>query len=90
MPRANKARLAILAKARTARTRASTTPTTPRTPLLVPPSPSASAPSMRLTPARVRLERGAARRNPYVGCVRSALAGRSSGECFNAVRGKRC
>ncbi|RYP20483.1 hypothetical protein DL767_009437 [Monosporascus sp. MG133] len=51
------------------------------------PAPPA-APAAR--PARVRPARGARRAVPCLGCLRSALAGRSSGECYDAAVGSRC
>ncbi|RYP55210.1 hypothetical protein DL768_000204 [Monosporascus sp. mg162] len=58
------------------------------TPAPVPPAPP--APNTPARPPRQRPARGARRAEPCYGCLRSALAGRSTGECFDAAVGSRC
>ncbi|KAF1935086.1 hypothetical protein EJ02DRAFT_439461 [Clathrospora elynae] len=58
----------------------------PATPLPKPPAPSSLSP-----PSSRRGAPGTLRVHPCLGCVRSALAGRSSGECFDqSGGGSRC
>ncbi|RYP43671.1 hypothetical protein DL768_009789 [Monosporascus sp. mg162] len=57
------------------------------------PESAAPAPPVPETPARPPRQRpasGARRAVPCLGCLRSALAGRSTGECFDAAVGSRC
>ncbi|RYP42739.1 hypothetical protein DL768_010268 [Monosporascus sp. mg162] len=65
------------------------------TPAPVPPAhtPEPPAPGGASTPARPPRQRpaqGARRAEPYLGCLRSALAGRSNGIYFDAAVGSRC
>ncbi|RYP21595.1 hypothetical protein DL767_009235 [Monosporascus sp. MG133] len=53
------------------------------------PSVTSAVPATPARPPRVRPARGACRTVPYLGCLRSAFAGRSTGECFAAAVGSR-
>ncbi|RYP55411.1 hypothetical protein DL770_010925 [Monosporascus sp. CRB-9-2] len=53
------------------------------------PAPNA-APEIPARPPRTRPTRGACRAVPCLGCLRFALAGRFTGECFDAAVGSRC
>ncbi|RYP27091.1 hypothetical protein DL768_011338 [Monosporascus sp. mg162] len=48
------------------------------------------APETPARPPRSRSARGKCRAVPCLGCLRSALAGCSTGECFDAAVGSRC
>ena len=51
-------------------------------------TPSRALTSAPATPSRPA--QGALRADPCLGCLRSALAGRSNGQCHNATTGSRC
>ncbi|RYP44008.1 hypothetical protein DL768_009486 [Monosporascus sp. mg162] len=95
--RARAARAEQLAAERTASAAADAAASAEResTPAPVPPAhtPEPPAPGRASIPARPPHQRpaqGARRTEPYLGCLRSALAGRSNGVCFDAAVGSRC
>ncbi|KAH6674648.1 hypothetical protein B0J14DRAFT_653945 [Halenospora varia] len=88
-PRATKAaRAARTSAARAARVARQAPQPSPPPPAPAPPTPPAPAPPA--PPRTPRGERGARRDVPCLGCVRSLLAGRSDGSCYDSTRGGRC